>query len=100
VGLKKIHHYSRKLHVARAFTDVDRWRGLPNNHLQDQAKNLDSTPRLHLNSNAGKLSRLMAATHKYGGKYDMEANSKEGYTLVSLVESSGKTCALTNLANK
>ncbi len=24
------------------------------------------------------LSRLMVATHKYGGKYDMEANSKEG----------------------
>jgi hypothetical protein len=49
----------------------------PNNHLRDQAENLDSTPRVHLNSNAGKLSRLMVATHKYGGKYDMEANSKE-----------------------
>jgi hypothetical protein len=24
------------------------------------------------------LSRLMIATRKYGGKYDMEANSKEG----------------------
>jgi hypothetical protein len=24
------------------------------------------------------LSRLMIATCKYGGKYDMEANSKEG----------------------
>jgi hypothetical protein len=50
---------------------------MPNNNLQDQAKNLDSTPRIHLNSNAGKLSRLMVSTRKYGGKYDMEANSKE-----------------------
>jgi hypothetical protein len=24
------------------------------------------------------LSRLMVATRKYGGNYDMEANSKEG----------------------
>jgi hypothetical protein len=51
---------------------------MSNNHLWDQAENLDSTPRVHLNSNAGKLSRLMVATRKYGGKYDMEANSKEG----------------------
>jgi hypothetical protein len=42
----------------------------------------------------------MVATRKYEGKYDMEANSKEGYTLVSLAESSGKTIALTNLVNK
>jgi hypothetical protein len=51
---------------------------MSNNHLWDQAENLDSTPRVHLNSNAGKLSRLMVAIRKYGGKYDMEANSKEG----------------------
>jgi hypothetical protein len=68
----------KKLCVAWAFIGVDRWRGLPNNHLQGQAKNLDSTPRIHLNSNVGKLSGLMVATRKYGGKYDMEANSKEG----------------------
>jgi hypothetical protein len=66
-----------KLCVAWAFTGVDRWRGLPNNHLRDQAENLDSTPRVHLNSNTGKFSRLMVATHKYGEKYDLEANSKE-----------------------
>jgi hypothetical protein len=72
---------------------------MPHNHLRGQAKNLDSTPRVHLNNNAGKLSRLMVATRKYGGKYGMEANSKEGWTLVSLTESSGKTCALTHLAN-
>jgi hypothetical protein len=51
---------------------------MPNNHLRDQTENLDSTPQVHLNSNAGKLSRLMVTTRKYGGKYDMEANSKEG----------------------
>jgi hypothetical protein len=69
---------AEKLCVARAFTDVDRWRGLPNNHLRDKAQNFYSTPRIHQNSNAGKLSRLMVATRKYGGKNDMEANSKEG----------------------
>jgi hypothetical protein len=69
---------AEKLCIAWTFIGVDRWRGLPNNHLQDQAKNLDSTPRVHLNSNAGKLRRLMVATRKYGGMYDMEDNSKEG----------------------
>jgi hypothetical protein len=42
----------------------------------------------------------MVATHKYGGKYDMEANSKEGYNLGWLTESGGKAYALTNLENK
>jgi hypothetical protein len=51
---------------------------MPNNHLWDQAENLDSTPQVLPNSNAGKLSRLMVATRKYGGKYGMESNSKEG----------------------
>jgi hypothetical protein len=50
----------------------------PNNHVRDQAKNLDSTPQVHLNNDAGKLSRLMVATHKYGEKYDMKPNSKKG----------------------
>jgi hypothetical protein len=67
-----------KLCVAWAFTGVDQWRGLPNNHLQDQAENLESAPRVHLNSITDKLSRLMVATRKYGGKCDMEANTKEG----------------------
>jgi hypothetical protein len=67
-----------KLCVAWAFIGVNQWRGLSNNHLWDQAENLGSTPGVHLNSNAGKLSRLMGATHEYGGKYDTEANSKEG----------------------
>jgi hypothetical protein len=95
---RKIHHCSGKLSVAWAFTGIDRWRGLPNNHLRNQSKNLDSSPRVHLNSNASKLSRLMVVTCKYGGKYDMEANSKE--TLVWLAESSGKAYALNNLVIK
>jgi hypothetical protein len=49
-----------------------------NNHPRDQAENLDSTPRVHLNNNADKLSRIMVATRKYEGKYGMNANSKEG----------------------
>jgi hypothetical protein len=51
---------------------------MPKNPLQDQAENLDSIPRVHLNNNASKLSRIMVATHKYGGDYDMWANGKEG----------------------
>jgi hypothetical protein len=69
---------AEKLSVGWAFTGVDQQRGLPNNPLRDPVENLYSTPRVHLNSNAGKLSRLMVATQKYGGKYDMETNSKEG----------------------
>jgi hypothetical protein len=34
--------------------------------------------RVYVNNDAGKLSRLMVPTRKYGGKYDMKANSKEG----------------------
>jgi hypothetical protein len=69
---------AEKLYIVWAFTGVDRWRGLPNSHLRDQAENLDSTLWVHLNSNAWKLCGHMIATRKYGGKYDMEANSKEG----------------------
>jgi hypothetical protein len=77
-GSKEIHHCNEKLSVAWTFTGIDRWIGPPNNHFRDQDENLDSTPRVHLNNNAGKLSRLMVATRKYGAKYDMETNSKEG----------------------
>jgi hypothetical protein len=69
---------AEKLRIRWAFTGVDQWRGLPNNPLRDRAENLDSIPRAHLNSNASKLSRLMVATRKYGGSYDMGANGKEG----------------------
>jgi hypothetical protein len=57
-----------KLRVGCAFTGVDQQRGLPNNPLRERAENHDSIPRVHLNSNASKLSGLMVATRKYKGK--------------------------------
>jgi hypothetical protein len=78
MGLKKIHHCSGTTKRSMSLHTHRPMERLPNNHLRDQSENLDSTPRVHLNNNAGKLSRLMVATHKYGGKYDMKANSKEG----------------------
>jgi hypothetical protein len=69
---------AEKLCIGWAFTGVDQQRGLPNNPLRDRAKNLDSIPRVHQNSNASKLSKLMVATRTYGGNYDMGANGKEG----------------------
>jgi hypothetical protein len=54
-----------KLHVGSASIGVDRRRGLPNNRLWDPADIPDFHPRFHLNNDAGKLSRLMVATHKY-----------------------------------
>jgi hypothetical protein len=68
---------AEKLRVWWAFTGVDQRRGLPNNPLQDPAENLDSIPRVLLNSNVSKLSTIMVATHKYEGNYDMGANGKE-----------------------
>jgi hypothetical protein len=53
-------------------------RGLPNNPLQNRAENFNSIPRVHLNNNVSKLSRLMVATRKYGGNHDMGVNGKEG----------------------
>jgi hypothetical protein len=41
------------------------WRGLPNNRLRDPAGIPDFHPQIHLNNDAGKLSRLMVATRKY-----------------------------------
>jgi hypothetical protein len=43
------------------------WRGLPNNRLRDPAGIPDFHPRIHLNNDVGKLSRLMVATRKYKG---------------------------------
>jgi hypothetical protein len=48
-------------------TGVDRRRVLPNNRLQDPAGIPDFHPQIHLNNDAGKLSRFMVATHKYKG---------------------------------
>jgi hypothetical protein len=45
----------------------DCWRSLPNNRPWDPAGIPGFHPRIHLNNNAGKLSRLMVATRKYKG---------------------------------
>jgi hypothetical protein len=50
-----------------SFHRLDCWGGLPNNRLQDPAGILDFHPRIHLNNDARKVSRLMVATRKYKG---------------------------------
>jgi hypothetical protein len=60
-----------------ASTGIDRRRGLPNNHLWDPTGIPDIPPQLHLNNDAGKLSRLMVATHKCKEILDMEANGRK-----------------------
>jgi hypothetical protein len=65
-----------KLCVGRASTGVDQRRGMPNNHLRNSADNPDFHSRLHLNNDAGKLSRLMVATRKY--KETMPCRLAEG----------------------
>jgi hypothetical protein len=50
-----------------SFHMLDSWRGLPNNHLRDPAGISDFHPQIHLNNDAGKMSRLMVATRKYKG---------------------------------
>jgi hypothetical protein len=65
-----------KLRVGRASTGVDRRRGLPNNRLRNFADIPDFYPQFHLNNDAGKLSRLMVATHKY--KETMTCRLPEG----------------------
>jgi hypothetical protein len=67
----------RQLSVRRASTGVDRGRGLPNNRLRDPAGISDFHPQIHLNNDAGKLSRLMVATHKYKEIYDMQASRRK-----------------------
>jgi hypothetical protein len=56
---------------------LDCWRGLPNNRLWDPAGIPDFHPQIHLNNDAGKLSRLMVATHKYKEIYDMQASRRK-----------------------
>jgi hypothetical protein len=46
---------------------------MPNNRLQDLAGIPDIHPQIHLNNDAGKLSRLMVATRKYKRNDDMQA---------------------------
>jgi hypothetical protein len=62
-----------KLYVGWAFTGVDQRRGLPNNRLLNSVDILD----FYLNNDAGKLNRLMVATHKYKENYDMQANRRK-----------------------
>jgi hypothetical protein len=47
-----------------SFHRLDYWRDLPNIRLRDPAGIPDFHPRIHLNNDAGKLSRLMVATRK------------------------------------
>jgi hypothetical protein len=60
-----------------SFHRLDCWRGLPNNGLRDPAGIRDFQPRIHLNNDAGKLSRLMVATRKYKEIYDMQASRRK-----------------------
>jgi hypothetical protein len=60
-----------------SFHRLDCWRGLPNNRLQDPAGIPNIHPRIHLNNDAGKLSRLMVATRKYKEIYDMQASRRK-----------------------
>jgi hypothetical protein len=60
-----------------SFHMLDCWRGLPNNRLQDPAGIPYIHPRIHLNNDAGKLSRLMVATRKYKEIYDMQASRRK-----------------------
>jgi hypothetical protein len=46
---------AEKLSVARASIGVNRWKVPPNNHLQDSTETPDSSPRFHLNNDAGKF---------------------------------------------
>jgi hypothetical protein len=50
-----------------SFHRLDYWIGLPSNRFRDPARIPDFHPLIHLNNDAGKLSRLMVATRKYKG---------------------------------
>jgi hypothetical protein len=77
-----------KLCMGRDSIGVDRRRGLPNNRLRNSADIPDFHPRFHLNSDAGKLSRLMVPTRKY--KETMTCRLAEGRPdLVLYAEDSG-----------
>jgi hypothetical protein len=77
-----------KLRMGRVSIGVDRRRGLPNNRLWTFVDIPDFHHRFHLNNDAGKLSRLMVATHKY--KETMTCRLAEGRSdSVLYVEDSG-----------
>jgi hypothetical protein len=60
-----------------SFHRLDCWRGRPNNHLRGPAGIPHFHPQIHLNNDAGKLSRLMVATHKYKEIYDMQPSRRK-----------------------
>jgi hypothetical protein len=60
-----------------SFHGLDCWRGLPTNRLWDPTGIPDFHPSIHLNNDAGKLSRLMVATRKYREIYDMQASRRK-----------------------
>jgi Fe-S cluster biosynthesis and repair protein YggX len=66
-------------YVDQKFYSYKKWvlHGLPNNHLRDSAGIPDFHPQIHLNNDAGKLSRLMVATCKYKEIYDMQASRRK-----------------------
>jgi hypothetical protein len=55
MGLENVYTNAVELSVAWAFIGADRWRGPPNNRLQDSADIPDSHPQFHLNNDAGKF---------------------------------------------
>jgi hypothetical protein len=71
LGSKENYIHAAATKRETSFHRLDCWRVLPNNHLWDPAGILDFHPRIHLNNDAGKLSRLMVATRKYKEIYDM-----------------------------
>jgi hypothetical protein len=60
-----------------SFHRLDCWRGRPNNRLWDPTGIPYFHPRIHLNNDAGKLSRLVVATRKYKEIYDMQASRRK-----------------------
>jgi hypothetical protein len=77
LGSKENYINARATKRETSFHGLDCWRGLPNNRLRDPAGIPDFHPRIHLNNDAGKLSRLMVATHKYKEIYDMQASKSK-----------------------
>jgi hypothetical protein len=77
LGSKKIYINAAATKREASFHRLDYWRGLPNNYLRDPAGIPGFHPRIHLNNDTDKLSRLMVATHKYKGIYDMHANRRK-----------------------
>jgi hypothetical protein len=68
-----------------SFHRFDCWRGLPNNRLWDPAGIPDFHPRIYLNNNAGKLSRLTVANRRKATWFNMQKFVVNNYALGILV---------------